>query len=281
MARERSEIQIYCHFNGKCRVDIGCRISSEPTYSFKDLGGLLITVYVWTKDQSATSPNGHAAIEIGVGHKLKSTYVSFYPSSKDRTDIAMDGVAAQLGYKMPDKCYSSFYYKSLAEDVAKEWGGQFPKLKVSIDGLNEQSMIQKWEESKAGRWCLVSNNCSSMVATLLHAGSGVSGEDISAYLHRYSKENKQKFFTSKPNDSFLNKIDNFIGTDIIPDSKLIRNPKVPWIKSHEQVRKEDTWSVRTVTDSAYLRMLTPLKVYNYAIGLHYYFATTRRASKAK
>lgn len=113
-----------------------------------------VKVHIWKNSPSSV---GHASLE------MKAAYVSFWPkdAAKAKSDIKLGAT------------HEAVFPSSYRTDCRLE--RQEADKTVNINGLEEAKMIALWQEFKdqAKQYNMLKSNCSTVVASLLEAGSGI------------------------------------------------------------------------------------------------------------
>lgn len=123
-----------------------------------------VTIYIW---HNAAGDPDHASMQVG------AHYVSYWPKGKSgkQRNWPKSG-AGPKDFKVGTTHPPSFPRK-LEMDCRLE-GRQADNCLI-LNGLDESTMVDLWLEMKASKvpYNMVANNCSTIVAILLQAGSGV------------------------------------------------------------------------------------------------------------
>lgn len=146
-----------------------------------------------------------------------------------------------------EKCVRGKKYNSLANEIKTSWKGVKPDLSVSLRGLNEDKIKQAWDSLvKKNQWCLGSKNCATIVYMLLRAGGARSRAVVEKYGADYDKEHSD--WNPFTDDRIPGTLDDHLA------GKLARMAKNAW---------------------------TPIRLYNYAIGLSHMQQHKRKRLKRK
>jgi hypothetical protein len=114
-----------------------------------------VTVYVW--NMTSRNPAGHVSMEVA------GTYMSYWPGT----------AAGKKDFKIsathPATQASRYDVDRRQERKPADW-------KLLIDGLDETRMVEAWSAILRNelRYNMVKHNCSTVIASVLEVGSGVS-----------------------------------------------------------------------------------------------------------
>ncbi len=116
-----------------------------------------VIVHIWN---NSADDVGHASLEI----ENKNTYISFWPKGS---------ASAKGDIKLGDE-HDSHYPSSYKVDLRLE--GRHSDQQIRINKLNEDEMIEHWMNFKdnESKYNMKDLNCSTVVASFLEIGSGVS-----------------------------------------------------------------------------------------------------------
>jgi hypothetical protein len=113
-----------------------------------------VTVYVW--NMTSLNPAGHVSMEVG------GTYMSYWP------ETAAGKKDFKISATHPATQASRYDVDRRQERKPADW-------KVVLHGLDERRMVEAWTRlvQQELRYNMVKHNCSTVIATILEAGSGV------------------------------------------------------------------------------------------------------------
>lgn len=115
---------------------------------------MAVTLYVW---RLRPENPGHVSLQVD------GTYMSYWP----------DGAAGKNDIKL-GSTHEAVFPRSYATDCRLERRGA--DVNRALVGLQDQRMIETWEEFRLNprRYNMVAHNCSTLIAVVLEAGSGIS-----------------------------------------------------------------------------------------------------------